>query len=638
MNLDDGTTALTSCPGLERLTGYNLGALPQREIALVAAHLEHCGACLETLQRLDDNADTLVLELSNPNLKRVENAVEEERLTRRLEELFPGPAVIVRSVRKAAVPSGTPLPKQVGPYELLDRLGEGGMGAVYRVRHLHLGKTMALKLLPAAQLSDPEAVARFMQEMKAVGQLSHPNIVQAHDAGVEGIPYLAMELLEGVDLARLVKEQGPLGVADASECIRQAALALQHAHERGMVHRDVKPSNLMLTPEGCVKLLDLGLARLDTELASPTFAPPAVVGTIDYIAPEQLQDSRTVDIRADLYSLGGTLYYLLTGQPPLQGAAQSNLAKQRARLRDPAPDVRDRRSDVPETLVIVLERLLARNPDYRFSTPAELAAAIKPLTAGCQLRALFPRSEAAPSSAQKPALRLPFDKPASLSPWQVGALVFLVVLFALGLLAVWPSLSHDSESRSEVPADNREQPLIQALEVSHYRPGEQGLVSLGSIGSEAAGAPSRTDSFRVTARLRESAYCYLIAFKPDGTDVLCFPDSKLEPPPLGEGPSYPQQGYLKLTDPGIHTFALVASSQRLPEYQTWHAGKGIWPRKPLTGEGTWRFDGKKYVQLSGGQPSSAGNPEVPAFLKALCDSLVVRPQVEAVQVIAFSIR
>ncbi|MBI1915448.1 MAG: serine/threonine protein kinase [Planctomycetes bacterium] len=633
------TAALKDCPGPEKLTGYNLGTLPLEEIALVAAHLEECRSCLETLQRLDDRSDPLVFELGGQNFKPGGTA-DEVRLTERLKELLPWPAMRLSVASKPPTPPGTPPPRQVGPYELLEPLGEGGMGAVYRARHLHLGKIMALKLLPAAHLSDPVAVTRFMQEMKAVGQLSHPNIVQAHDAGVEGIPYLAMELLEGMDLSRLVKECGPLRVADASECIRQAALALQHAHERGLVHRDVKPSNLMLTPEGCVKLLDLGLARLDTERAPPAdelAAPAPVVGTIDYIAPEQLQDSRTVDIRADLYSLGGALYYLLTGQPPFGTSAQGNLAKQRARLEEAAPDVRVLRSSVPEALVIVLERLLARDPAYRFTTPAELCAAITPLTAGCNLRALFPRGGPVSARSLPSALRSPFDKPTSLSPWQVGALVFLAVLVALGLLALWPGLSHDREGPPDVSQDNREQPLIVALDVGHYRSGEQGLVSLGLIGREHTAVPSRGDSFRVTARLRESASCYLIAFRPDGKDVLCFPNSELEPPEPREGLVYPPQEFLPVMDSGVYTFALVASTHPLPEYQRWRAGQGIWPRQPLAGEGTWRFDGQQYVQLSGGLPPLAGKPEVPAFLKALCQSLSARPQVDALQVIAFSI-
>src|SRR5262249_26016401 len=154
--------------------------------------------------------------------------------------------------------------------------------------------------------------------------------------------------------------------------------------------------------------------------------------------------------------------------------------------------------------------------------------------------------------------------------------------------------------------------LIQALDVEHYRLGEQGLILLGSIGAnEHSAVPTREDSFRVVARLKQPAYCYLIAFQPDGKDVLCFPKSELEPPGPCDSLSYPER-FLRVPSPGVHTFALVASNQPLPEYQRWRAGKIIWPQQPLTDEGTWRFDGTKYVQLSGGRASPAGKPEVPA--------------------------
>src|SRR5262249_50741310 len=162
--------------------------------------------------------------------------------------------------------------------------------------------------------------------------------------------------------------------------------------------------------------------------------------------------------RADLYSLGGTLYYLLTGEPPLKGSDRSNLAKKHARLCEPAPDVRQRRDGVPEALRIVLDRLLARDPDYRFATPTELCTGIKPLTAGCKLRALLPRGRSPVSSSGAAAVGATSDKSAGLSPWQIGVLVFLGLLLALGLYALWPSFWQDSDGRPDVPLDNREHP------------------------------------------------------------------------------------------------------------------------------------------------------------------------------------
>jgi tRNA A-37 threonylcarbamoyl transferase component Bud32 len=206
----------------------------------------------------------------------------------------------------------------LGPYLLLERLGAGGMGQVFKARHRLMKRLVALKVIRKDRLADPEAVARFQREIRAAAQLSHPNIVIAHDAAQVGdTHFLVMEYVEGTDLARLVKQQGPLPVAQACDYVRQAALGLQHAHERGLVHRDVKPANLLLTRSGVVKVLDVGLARLHPaggETVAEVTHEGAVMGTPDYIAPEQACESHTVDIRADIYSLGCTLYHLLTGR------------------------------------------------------------------------------------------------------------------------------------------------------------------------------------------------------------------------------------------------------------------------------------------------------------------------------------
>ena len=210
----------------------------------------------------------------------------------------------------------------LGSYVLLERLGEGGMGQVFKAQNWKLGKIVALKLIRKERLAKPDAVRRFQREVRAPPRLCrHPNIVHAYDADeIDGTHLLVMEYVEGAtDLARLVKQNGPLPVAQACEYIRQAALGLQHAYERGLVHRDIKPHNLLLTADGqTVKVLDMGLARLDPlpgdDRSATMTQEGAVMGTPDYIAPEQALDSHTVDIRADLYSLGCTFYYLLTGK------------------------------------------------------------------------------------------------------------------------------------------------------------------------------------------------------------------------------------------------------------------------------------------------------------------------------------
>jgi WD40 repeat protein/serine/threonine protein kinase len=285
-------------------------------------------------------------------------------------------------------------------YRLVRRLGGGGMGTVYEVEHRVMQRRVALKVIKHAYLESAGAVERFRREVRAAAQLSHPNIVTAFDAEQAGdTHFLVMEYVEGTTLGRLVGRVGPLPVAEACEYIRQAALGLQHAHERGMVHRDVKPDNLMLTPGGTVKVLDFGLASLTAEhdagepcqpdaitgaagLAAERGATAdeglsrsnAIMGTADYMAPEQAADAHTADRRADIYGLGCTLYHLLTGQVPYPAATMQ--LSIRAHRERPVPKVRRRRPDVPEGLATVVARLLAKQPGDRYQTCGDVAAAL----------------------------------------------------------------------------------------------------------------------------------------------------------------------------------------------------------------------------------------------------------------------
>jgi eukaryotic-like serine/threonine-protein kinase len=255
---------------------------------------------------------------------------------------------------------------------------------------------VAIKLLPPDRTVDPRAVARFAREMEAVGRLDHDNIVRATDAGeVDGVHFLVMELLEGVDLARLVRHHSPFPVPDACELMRQAALGLQCAHEHGLVHRDVKPSNLFVSVKGELKVLDLGLALLNwnRQSSGEVTMSGQMMGTADYMAPEQWEASHTVDIRADIYSLGCTLYTLLVGRPPFAGRKfGSALRKMAAHAQEAVPSVADQRPDVSAALEEVLQRMVAKDPDNRPSSPAEVAQALEPFCRGADIAALVPRS------------------------------------------------------------------------------------------------------------------------------------------------------------------------------------------------------------------------------------------------------
>jgi len=316
----------TSCPSRDELADYLLGKLSDATIQAVEDHLANCPDCEETVASLDTATDSVVAAL--------QQSIEENAYVREPE--YCAALVQIRGLRTSAG-SGDPRTadqemgypaamEQLGPYKLLATLGAGAMGTVYKAVHTKLDKVVALKVLPADRMKHKTPVGRFEREMKAVGKLQHPNIVQAYDAGdVDSTHFLSMEHVDGIDLSKLVECVGPLGIPDACELARQAALGLAYAHEHGLVHRDIKPSNLMLMVEGrgpsvegesqsaidnrqsaMVKILDFGLALLHSRYADEATeltSDGQIMGTLDYMAPEQGMDSHDVDIRADIYSL-----------------------------------------------------------------------------------------------------------------------------------------------------------------------------------------------------------------------------------------------------------------------------------------------------------------------------------------------
>lgn len=291
----------------------------------------------------------------------------------------------------------------LGPYTLLERLGEGGMGKVFKARHQSMNRLVALKILRKDRLLDPDIVRRFLREMELTSQLEHPNIVRAYDAGKMGETYyFAMEYVAGTDLHRLVTQKGALPVEQAVDYILQATRGLQHAAARGLIHRDIKPSNLIVTPPdvaagarfGVVKILDFGLARpqvISGDASSTCTESGIVIGTPDFLSPEQARNSKQVDIRADLYSLGCTLYFLLAGRPPFLGPPLEKLIQHQVEEATPVHLVRP---GVPLGVSFVVRRLMAKNPLNRHQTPGELIADLESWT-GQDVR--MP-TEAAPSN------------------------------------------------------------------------------------------------------------------------------------------------------------------------------------------------------------------------------------------------
>jgi serine/threonine protein kinase/putative intracellular protease/amidase len=378
-------------PTTAALLAYGQGRLSAAEMADIESHLGNCSSCCEVLASAPD--DTLVVRAREA----ATNGFRAEQPT------TPATKGNVREI---------PQPLRDHPrYRVLGLLGAGGMGAVYKAEHRLMERMVALKVINPTLVSSPAALERFEREVKAAAKLSHANIVTAHDAEQAGnLHFLVMEFVEGVSLDRWLAKTGPLPPQQAANLIRQAAQGLQHAHEKGMIHRDIKPHNLMVTRGGVLKILDFGLARLASQAWQSTAdgdtadrpadatRAGAVLGTPDYIAPEQAVDAHVADIRADIYSLGCTLYFLLTGEPPFAGG--TTLDKLRAHKSLVPTPIRLRRPDVPEELAAILDKMLAKDPAGRYSTPQEVAEALKPLARSRSLAA-------APVVARPPSVPAP---------------------------------------------------------------------------------------------------------------------------------------------------------------------------------------------------------------------------------------
>jgi eukaryotic-like serine/threonine-protein kinase len=265
----------------------------------------------------------------------------------------------------------------LGKYKLLDHLGTGGMSRVYLGEHVLMQRRVAIKVLPKDRVEDSSYLARFHREAQAAASLDHRNIVRAYDIdNVGDVHYIVMEYVEGRDLQQMVKDGGPMDYIAAADYIRQTAEGLEHAHQSGLIHRDVKPGNLLVDQKNVVKILDLGLARfIDEQKASLTVAfDENVLGTADYLAPEQALDSHRVDARADIYGLGCSLYFLLTGHPPFVGGtlAQRLMMHQK----QPPPSILLDRPDAPADLVEICLKMLAKKPGDRYQSAAEVARAL----------------------------------------------------------------------------------------------------------------------------------------------------------------------------------------------------------------------------------------------------------------------
>jgi serine/threonine protein kinase len=629
--LDTTRTQTFDCPSPDDLSAFLDGRLPRLRLESVAAHVERYDACAEKLSTFPGDADTLVRELRTPTESEPIAPEEASRAS-----------VIAASVGVPAAQSNahgrSPRPGTLlGPYELVELLGEGGMGQVWRARHQLLGRDVAVKLIHPGRIGDSVSLSRFQREIKLLARLDHPNVVRAEHADViDGTHVLVMEYVPGVSLTDHVRTQGVMPVEKACEALRQAALALQCAHEKGLVHRDVKPSNLLLTPDGTVKLLDLGLARAaGAPAADELTASGQVMGTFDYMAPEQWDDSHAVDGRADVYSLGCTAYFLLTGRAPFAEAGHnSRLSKMKAHALLPPPSLKAARPDVPDALADVVARMLAKAPEDRIQTPGEVAKLLETIQAGGKVKLgppPAPQIRVGRDEDSHTEVTPPQPKRGSALPWVLGGLGLVMMgclaVAGVGLLGgvmLWSGSSKPNQDRQgpvapdhavnggfvdepkrnpdpqpEPPPQPAVGSLIKSFRVILAREGEGERGEMGDVVFDVR----ENDSAWIDVKLKQRAYAYLIAFNPDGSEQLLWPgmdgigdDGKI--PEAVEAFRHPparlEKSNFGFTDgPGLQAFVLVTSAERLPSYKLWKQERtAIWGRvTPERAWGTWHYDG-----------------------------------------------
>lgn len=409
----------------------------------------------------------------------------------------------------------------VGRYLILDRIGSGGMGRVYKAKHLMMGRIVALKILSTRHSTSGTRVARFRREMQMVGMLDHPNIVRAFDADQIGnVLYIVMEYVPGRSLEELLLAKGKLPVADVIWCGSQAALGLDHAHKQGVVHRDVKPSNILLSESRKIKLLDLGLGVFLEREANEDFKTEAgiAVGTMDYLSPEQAC-MKKVDGRSDIYSLGCAMFHLMSGRLPFDG--DSSMERIAVRITGQTTPIAELMAGLPPTVVQVMEKMLARQPEDRFQTAGEAAIALKALVRpkGKGSAAVAPSASAAaapqPTSAPSPSpavgpkkavstwlqpallrlgglraaasaklrsaspwlgrLRTEVSRLPGLSPWVLAAMAVVLVVLASGAIyLLWPAGDRPKES----PPVARPNPVVPPAEsVAEVKPAPPPIIN-----------------------------------------------------------------------------------------------------------------------------------------------------------------
>jgi serine/threonine-protein kinase len=353
----------------------------------------------------------------------------------------------------------------LGHFELIEYVGGGGMGRVYRAMDTRLARIVALKILPPDQAADSETVQRFANEAQSAARLDHENIARVHYVGEDrGVHFIAFEFVEGENIRKLVERKGPLPLEEAISYTLQAVDALAHADARHIVHRDIKPSNILITPGGQVKLIDMGLARLRQaeSMGVDLTSSGVTLGTFDYISPEQARDPRSADIRSDIYSLGCTFYFMLAGRPPFpDGTVLQKLLQHHG---DPPPDVRQVRADLPEQADDILQKMMAKDPNHRYSDPNDLISDLLALAGQLGLQPFNPGGrEWLPKPAPKVS---PIHRH---MPWVVSIAALACMLIALDIF--WKVSSPGRQDPSALPFDRKESVVKSAESKADLPPG-----------------------------------------------------------------------------------------------------------------------------------------------------------------------
>ncbi|TWU05460.1 serine/threonine protein kinase [Stieleria varia] len=368
------------CPSHDLLDAFLDAKLHPQQYHDMESHIETCVGCQETLNARCESHDTIATLHRSAKSQQGKGHWYLDRVERLAHALRQAETDDLAKLAQDSVTMRS-VPTLTG-YAIEGILGRGGMGIVLKARHQRMQRDVAIKVLPESAVRQPSFIGRFYREAQAVARLAHPNIVSAYDAGEQdGIHYLVMEFVDGHDLEEILKRQGPLALDDVLECMIQAAQGLAYAHGRGIIHRDIKPANLLLQPDGVIKILDMGLARM-TELglegtdtnAQFTLAGQ-IMGTVDFMAPEQALDTRSADARADIYSLGCTMFRLLTGASPFPG---DTVMKKLISHRDDAiPKLNEKRPDIPMAIDVILQKMMAKTPDQRYESMDEVISHLR---------------------------------------------------------------------------------------------------------------------------------------------------------------------------------------------------------------------------------------------------------------------